>query len=180
MRVVLTAIALLLAADTSQAANVFKCVDAKGKITFTAQANCPDNHSLDDVVTARNPTISSEGEETVMAQRRIYRSPNRTYYGAPPPSVAATDGVTVVGASRIRPDCDTGLNDQDLRTAKVRGEIVPGMTRGQVASVQGDDPRRSRGGAGTDVKVSHDYKTATAVSYDRNGCAGSVSTWQRR
>lgn len=178
MRVVLIAVALLLAAGMSQAASVFKCVDAKGKITFTAHANCPDNHALDEVVSARNPTISSAGEETVMAERRVYRTHGQAYYGAPPST--ASGGVTVVGASRIRPDCDTGLNDQDLRTAKVRKEIVSGMTRSQVASIQNDDPRRGRGGAGTDVKVSSDYKSATAVTYDRNGCAGSVDTWQRR
>lgn len=178
MRYLIFAVVFTAASTASQAATVFKCVDAKGKVTFTAQSNCPDNHALNDVVTASNPTISADGEETVMAKRRR-RSSTPAYYGQPPAEVAS-DGVTVVGASRARPDCDTGLNDQDLRTAKVRGEIVPGMTRGQVASVQGDDPRRSRGGAGTDVKVSHDYKSATAVSYDRNGCAGSVSTWQRR
>ncbi len=178
MRVVLIAVALLLVAGMSQAASVFKCVDAKGKITFTAHANCPDNHALDEVVSARNPTISSAGEETVMAERRVYRTHGQAYYGAPPST--ASGGVTVVGASRIRPDCDTGLNDQDLRTAKVRKEIVSGMTRSQVASIQNDDPRRGRGGAGTDVKVSSDYKSATAVTYDRNGCAGSVDTWQRR
>lgn len=179
MRAVLIFVALLLLIGESRAASVFKCVDAKGKITFTAHANCPDNHALDEVVTARNPTISSAGEETVMAERRVYRAPAQAYYGAPP-AAAVSGGVTVVGASRIRPDCDTGLNDQDLRTAKVRKEIVSGMTRSQVASIQDDDPRRGRGGAGTDVKVSHDYKTATAVTYDRNGCAGSVDTYQRR
>ncbi|HJE67588.1 DUF4124 domain-containing protein [Pseudomonas oryzihabitans] len=178
MRAVLIAVALLLAAGESQAANVFKCVDAKGKITFTAHANCPDNHALDDVVVARNPTISSAGEETVMAERRSYRAQGQAYYGAPP--AAASGGVTVVGASRIRPDCDTGLNDQDLRTAKVRKEIMPGMTRSQVASIQNDDPRRARGGAGTDTKWSHDYKSSTSVSYDRNGCAGRIDTWQRK
>lgn len=176
---VLIVIAFLLAAVDSQAASVFKCVDSKGKITFTAHANCPDNHALDDVVVARNPTISSAGEETVMAERRVYRTQGQAYYGAPPPA-AGSGGVTVVGASRVRPDCDTGLNDQDLRTAKVRKQIVSGMNRSQVASIQNDDPRRARGGAGTDTKWSHDYKSATSVSYDRNGCAGRVDTWQRR
>lgn len=180
VRSVLLLATFLTAAANCQAATVFKCVDAKGKVTFTAQANCPESHALDDVFLVRNQTISAEGEETVMAeQRRTPLSSDKRYYGAPP-RISGQGNLTVVGASRERPDCDTGLNDQDLRTAKVRGEIVPGMTRSQVASVQGDSPRRSRGGAGIDTRWSHDMNYATSVSYDRNGCARGVSTWQRR
>ncbi|WP_367400459.1 DUF4124 domain-containing protein [Pseudomonas sp. MM227] len=62
----------LLCAITATAASgqtVFKCVDAAGKITFTANANCPSHHALDDVVSARNPTIS-RGEK-----KRPWRAP---------------------------------------------------------------------------------------------------------
>ncbi|MFF6557841.1 DUF4124 domain-containing protein, partial [Pseudomonas aeruginosa] len=42
-----------MVACSSQAATVFKCVGPDGKVTFT-QHNCPENQSLDDVVSATN------------------------------------------------------------------------------------------------------------------------------
>ncbi|MBW6128688.1 DUF4124 domain-containing protein, partial [Pseudomonas aeruginosa] len=44
-------LALLLAVSSVHAATVFKCVGPDGKVTFTQQ-NCPENQSLDDVVSA--------------------------------------------------------------------------------------------------------------------------------
>ncbi|MDO1593782.1 DUF4124 domain-containing protein [Pseudomonas aeruginosa] len=53
MKRIFPVLALLLAVSSVHAATVFKCVGPDGKVTFTQQ-NCPENQSLDDVVSATN------------------------------------------------------------------------------------------------------------------------------
>jgi hypothetical protein len=167
----------LLTAMHTQAATVFKCVDAKGKITFT-QGNCPDNHALNDVVSAENPTISGSSAPSTMVQRRRAFAESSSQYSASSPSSGAGSSVTVVGASRERPPCDTGLNDRDLRTAKVRGQVVPGMDRKDIEQSMGNKEQKSQGGGG-DYYASHNHKDATYISYDNNGCASRSYNYHR-
>lgn len=159
-------------AANAQAATVFKCVDAAGKTTFTQQ-NCPENHSLEDVVRARNPTISGSGPAARMA--RPVDGTSSLPSSISQPSQRATPRVNVVGASAPQPGCSTGLNDRDLRAAKVRGEVVTGMTRGEVESIYGSPNRNpSTRGAGRSTYWNDKYLSATSVSYDRNGCVRST------
>lgn len=179
MKLPLLAFCCFFAAAAAQAATVFKCVDAAGKITYTQQ-NCPANNSLDDVVRAHNPTVSGAGPAVRLAE------PQRQY----PPVTATTDAlsaspytvqgeaprsrVSVVGASAPQRTCDTGLNGRDLRTAKVRGEIVPGMSRKDVESMYGDPNRNGRArGTGGSTYWNDKYLSATSVSYDTGGCVRS-------
>lgn len=71
------ALILLLFASQSMAATIFRCVDANGKVTFT-QHNCPDNHVLDDVVTARNAKPSGSGPDSVMASPKVMQVQSNT------------------------------------------------------------------------------------------------------
>ncbi len=172
----------LLASATNMAcaASVFKCVDAKDKVTFTQQ-NCPDNHALDDVVSARNQAPSGTSAPSRMAeparQATQYRSAER--YTQQP--AQQSRGVTVVGGSAERAPCSTGLSDRDLRTAKVRGEIVPGMSRKDVESMYGKPNRDGHArGAGASTYWNDKYLDQTSVGYDSRGCVrGSYQSGHR-
>ncbi len=161
-------IASALLSSQASAATIFKCVDAGGKVTFTKGQNCPENTGLDDVVRAHNPRISGSSAPVQMATPRP-QGPAAGALAAP-----QQRGVAVVGGSAPPPECDTGLSDRDLRTAKVRGEIVPGMSRKDVESIHGK-PNRDGGarGAGTSTYWNDKYVDVTSVNYDRRGCVRS-------
>lgn len=173
------------AMPAAQAATVFKCVDAKGKVTFTQQ-NCPDNHALDDVISARNQAPSGSSAPTKMAepvnrtQAQHYPSTQR-YAQQPAQQAIGGTSVTVVGGSAERSPCSTGLSDRDLRTAKVRGEIVPGMSRKDVESMYGTLNRDGHArGAGASTYWNDKYLDQTSVGYDSNGCVrGSYQSGHR-
>lgn len=164
-----------LVAGQAHAATIFKCVDAAGKVTFTKGQNCPDNTGLDDVVRAHNPRISGSSAPVQMAQPRIQSQPAS---GVTSPHVQHQPprrGVAVVGGSAPRVECNTGLSDRDLRTAKVRGEIVPGMSRKDVESIHGKPNRDgSARGAGTSTYWNDKYVDVTSVRYDAGGCVRST------
>lgn len=145
------------------AATFYKCVDASGKVTFT-DSNCPANHNLNDVVTAYNPRISGSGSDVRMAEpaARIYSQP--TY---------RANEARQAQAPAIARGCSTGLSDQDLRTAKVRGEIVPGMTRKEIASIYGNPTEKGAQGGGTSTYWRKGYRELVSVNYDRSGCVKS-------
>ncbi len=162
------ALAAVFSAEASAAA-IFKCVDANGKVTFTQNQNCPENSGLDDVVRAHNPTISGSSAPVQMAP------PAASGYSPVQRTQAPSKGVAVVGGSAARPGCDTGLSDRDLRTAKVRGEIVPGMSRKDVESMYGPANRDgSARGAGTTTYWNDKYVDVTSVNYDAGGCVRST------
>ncbi len=62
-------------ASVAHAGQVFKCVDASGKVTFT-QSNCPDKHDFDSVVQAKNVAPSGSGPAVKMAatQKPVIRA----------------------------------------------------------------------------------------------------------
>lgn len=146
----------------AEAASFFKCVDASGRVTFT-DSNCPDNHELDGVVTAHNPRISGSGADVKMAEPSAKGSPRQV--------VLQND--TRQRTARAVQGCSTPLSAQDLRTAKVRGEIVPGMSREEIASIYGKPTEKGAQGSGTSTYWRKGYREVVRVSYDRNGCVSS-------
>lgn len=58
--------ALISFSSLAEAGQVFKCVDAAGKVTFT-QGNCPEKNSFDSVVEAKNVAPSGSGPAVSMA-----------------------------------------------------------------------------------------------------------------
>lgn len=165
MTKLLCAITFSLVSFTCSAETVFKCVDSQGRVTFTARANCPSQSMLDDVVSAHNARPSGAGEGTLMAPVRepANLAPRQAASAAAPAQSAGN-----------RSGCSTGLSDQELRTAKVRGEIVPGMSRKDVEGMRGRvnrDP--SARGAGTSTYWNDKYLDVTSVNFDRNGCVRS-------
>lgn len=155
-------LAALLLSSQASAATIFKCVDEAGKVTFTKNANCPRNSGLDDVISAHNAAPSGSSAPVQMAEPKSQR------YSAP---VTSKSGVVVVGGSSRQADCNTGLSDRDLRTAKVRGEVVPGMSRKDVESIHGkaSDDTNVRG-AGVNTYFKDKYVRVTSVAFDRQGC----------
>src|SRR5690606_39109119 len=105
---------LAAAMPAAQAATVFKCVHAQGKVTFTQQ-NCPENHALDDVVSARNQAPSGTSAPTKMAEpasratAQPYPSTQR-YTQQPTQQSGGGTSITVVGGSAERSPCSTGLS----------------------------------------------------------------------
>lgn len=148
----------------ASAATVFKCVDEAGKVTFTQQ-NCPKAEDFAGAVSAHNPVMSGDGPVVQMAP--VQRSQTSGLAGA-----KGTMGVSKPSAQRAK--CSTGLNDQDLRTAKVRGEVVPGMSRDEIEQMY-DKPGRNGGarGAGASTYWNDKYIDQTTIRYDSNGCVSS-------
>ena len=165
MRLSNLVLALIIVSSGAHAATIFKCVDAQGNIHFTANANCPENHDLNDVMSVDNPTISRSGESTLMA-------PTRNGVARTRQTVAGATQHAATPASPSSP-CSTGLNARDLRTAKVRGEIVPGMTRSEIQKIYGNATNKGAQGAGGSTYWSDRYKQVVSVNYDRNGCTQS-------
>ncbi|SFJ07545.1 protein of unknown function [Pseudomonas guineae] len=158
----------------AHAATMFKCVDAKGRVTFT-QANCPENHELEDVISAHNAAPSGSSAPVQMAEpRQQSQRRGTTYSTSQQPSPASPNAVTVVGGSKQRAPCSTGLSDRDLRTAKVRGEVVPGMSRKDVEDMYGKPNTDGHArGAGSSSYFRDKYVQVTHVRYGQDGCAGS-------
>lgn len=169
MRFAFISAAVLAFSANAQAATVYKCVDASGKVTFT-QHNCPEAAKLNDVVSAHNARPSGSGESAVMA------TPNRSApaYRSSQSASVTSNGVTVVGGSRTKPQCDTGLNDRDLRTAKVRGEVVEGMSRKDVEGMYGKPNRDGHAqGRGASTYRRDRRLEVTHVNYGQGGCVSS-------
>lgn len=91
------------------------------------------------------------------------------------PSSGRARGVAVIGGSAPQPVCDTGLSDRDLRTAKVRGEVVPGMSRKDVETIHGKpiEGTNARGG-GANTYWNDKYVEVTSVNFDGAGCVRST------
>ncbi len=162
-------LAALLLSTQAGAATIFKCVDEAGKVTFTKNANCPRNSGLEDVVRAHNAAPSGSSAPVQMA------TPAAPSYSSQIQQRAPNRGVAVIGGSAPQRGCDTGLSDRDLRTAKVRGEVVPGMSRKDVESMYGEVNRNgSARGAGGSTYWNDKYVDMTHVSYDAGGCVRST------
>ena len=154
-----------------QAATVFKCVDASGKVTFTQNQNCPDQTNQTAVVRAHNPEPT--GEIVQMAPTGQEQQGGYGYGESSPRSVGAK--VTGLGGKASNEGCSTGLTETELRTAKVRGEIVQGMSRQDVESIYGTpNENGATRGAGSTTYWNDKYVSQTTVSYDSGGCVRST------
>lgn len=166
-----TLLMALALSSSAEAATIFKCVDAAGKVTFTKNQNCPRNSGLDDIVRAHNPAPRGSSAPVQMATPRSAQVAGQ----AQAPAVSQPRTVAVVGGSAPSVKCDTGLSDRDLRTAKVRGEVVPGMSRKDVETIHGKpiDGTNARGG-GANTYWNDKYVEVTSVNFDGAGCVRST------
>lgn len=174
---------LLCAVPVAHSQSVQRCVGPDGAVTFT-QAGCGTELLPEQIYEVYDSRPSVAPPPEMMTQPEPYPHQHQQYpqrqhqqyqyqQQLPPPS-APRSRVTVVGGSDPRESCSTGLSDRDLRTAKVRGEIVPGMSRKDVESIYGAPNRNSPArGAGSSTYWNDKYLSATTVRYDSNGCVES-------
>lgn len=168
---------LCCAASQAQAATVFKCVDAAGKVTFTQQ-QCPEQSALHDVVRANNPTPSGSGQPTEMAPRpgsqreALRREFDQLVDDMRAPARQSAQGVNVVGGDK---PCSTGMSERDERTAVVRKQAVQGMTRQQIESMYGKPDNTTTANGEVNYRYWNDQaRTYTSVRFDQNGCSDWV------
>lgn len=156
---VFAAIALLPAA--ANAATVFKCVDASGKITFSQQG-CPDQPSS--AFTVRNQSISGSGPAAVMAQPGGFEVARE--------NEPRRGGVTVVGGNGS--SC-SDMSSQDIRSAIVRNKVFVGMTAEQAEKSWGKPDKINSSSNGDDQWVYYraDYRSQY-IYVDQAGC---VTAW---
>lgn len=175
MKGLTVAVSLLLCTTGVQAETVYKCIDAQGRVTFTQQS-CPNGKAPGLQVEVQNPRPSGVGESALMAPAAPMQAPPSSAAQPVPPPAPASGGtrVTVVGGSLEAPACSTGLSERDLRTAMVRKEIVPGMSRKEIESMFGTPSKQSSArGGGTSTYWNDRYLNVFSVDFDRNGCVES-------
>ncbi|WP_217477047.1 DUF4124 domain-containing protein [Stutzerimonas stutzeri] len=147
--------ALLLNITPTLAANVYRCTDGAGNVTFTRQGCPPDHAALSQDVT--NPTPSSD-RLIPLAKPRPRNARKHT----------AADQLTVVGVPED--GCGNRITGSAKRNAKVRQQIRPGMTRADIESTFGTpDSITSRNGQ-VQYRYSTDKGRTRTISFDEHGC----------
>lgn len=147
---------LVTASPASQAATVYRCVDAAGHITYTLQGCPPDQQQQ--LQRADNPTPGS-GSRVPMATVKTRKAKA---------SGSAGMGVVVVGE---RDDgCGNLLSDQARREAKLHRQVRQGMSRADIESAFGrpDDVTERNG------QLTYRYRSEAGrlrqISFDEAGC----------
>jgi hypothetical protein len=145
---------LFIQLTPAMAAEVFRCEDSKGHITFTLQG-CPSDHTTA-VQDAHNPT-PSKGRAVAMAKIAKQASSPRQ-----------AEGRTVVAEKQD--GCGNRVIGTQRRTAIIRKQIMTGMTQSDVESALGKpDEQTSRNG-----ETRYSYKDNNGknrqISFDQNGC----------
>lgn len=103
MHKALIVLAAVLISSQLQAATVFKCVDAAGKVTFTQNQNCPRTTELNDVVSAHNAVPSGSSAQVQMAapnKQRQQKSSGQSFVVVGTPPAAALAPVAVQAEQR--------------------------------------------------------------------------------
>lgn len=153
-QLIITSLALLIPLSSANAANVFRCEDSNGHITFTLQG-CPSDESAA-VQAAHNPTPSN-GRPVAMA-KAIKQT------AAPQKS----DSLTIVAEKQD--GCGNRVVGTERRTAIIRKQVMTGMTRDDIESSLGKpDEQTSRNG-----ETQYNYKDndgkSRQISFDQHGC----------
>ncbi len=136
------------------AADVFRCEDSNGHITFTRQG-CPSDHATA-VQNAHNPTPSN-GKPVVMAKGAKQAITHQR-----------TNSLTVVAEKQD--GCGNRIIGTQRRTAIIRKQVMAGMTQNDVESALGKpDEQTSRNGE-THFSYKDNSGKNRQISFDQNGC----------
>jgi len=151
----LLALGLLLGCAFVQAATVYRCEDANGRITFSATGCALDSEAS--LQRAENPRPGN-GKPTPMAKAK----PATRKTMQPEPTVVATrtDG------------CGDLLSARERRQAIIRGQVRAGMSRADVENALGQPRRISQLDTLTryHYDARHRQGRARLVTFDENGC----------
>lgn len=149
MRVTLFAVAILLAASQADAASVFKCVDAGGKITFS-QSACASGSSSE-AISPNAPRPSGTGKSVQLAD---------------PKTVPRLQGS---GRKASYNHCGD-LTQVDIVHAQSNGQLIIGMTGEDVVRAIGNPARINRSASGQQWVYPIDEIRSRYIYIDNNSC----------
>ncbi|TLX59556.1 hypothetical protein DN824_04335 [Stutzerimonas nosocomialis] len=146
---------LALASPAATAANVYRCVDHEGRVTFTRHGCAQDQES--DTQRAFNATPGS-GKPVPMAKPAASsRSPRKD-----------TDALLVVGGTDD--GCGNQLTSQERRIAILRKQAKAGMSMADVESALGKPTKTSTSNGLTRYSYRDGKGKTRSVNFDENGC----------
>ena len=149
---------LLAVTAPLQAANVFRCEDSKGHITYTQQG-CPTDQQLA-VQTADNlPPGAGKPVAMAASARQSRNKAGKT---------KIAKNLTIVAEQED--GCGNRVIGSQRRTAIIRQQIRAGMTQGDVESALGKPDEQSMVNGDTQYLYKTDKGTQRKVSFDQNGC----------
>lgn len=162
LKVICCAISLLTATSSLQAADVFRCKDSRGHITFT-QNGCPSDQ-LQQLQSAVNP---SPGNAMPVAMASVPQRPKNQQNQHKEPR----ERLTVVAEKQD--GCGNQLVGSQRRTAIIRKQIQPGMTMQDVESSLGKPDEKAIRNGQTQYTYQDNNGTTRQVRFDHKGCVKS-------
>lgn len=153
----------LLLLPTGEAATVFRCTSASGKVLFS-QYGCSTDQQQDRQE-ASNPTPGS-GKPVPLANPRPAALPRAVARGKPQEN---DDGMVIVGEQQN--GCGNRVTGAARRKAIIEGRIRTGMTRRDVESALGRPDKVSQNNGTLRYHYEADKKHgARSVTFDEDGC----------
>lgn len=141
--------------STANASSIQRCEDAQGRITFS-QHGCP-SEQLQQQISAHNPTPGGNQPRTMAGHQTRPET-------APRP----VNDIMVVG--QREDGCGNRVNGTERRTAMIRQQVLPGMTRADVLSSLGTPQRISRHNAHEQFHYTRADGSRYSIRFDHNGC----------
>lgn len=152
---VITSYLLFMPLGPAVAADVFRCEDPNGHVTFTQQG-CPDNQTIT-VQTASNPAPGSN-RPVAMANTTYKQGGARQHQ----------ESLTVVAEKQD--GCGNRVIGTQRRTAIIRKQIMAGMTRNDVESSLGKPDEQSSRNGEIHYRYRDNEGKSRHVSFDQQGC----------
>lgn len=147
---------LILATAPALAANIYRCVDETGNLTFTRQG-CPTNQTTQ-IRTVRNLTPSS-GKAIPLAKPRERR---KTSKGEP------SRELTVVAEQED--GCGNRVTGSARRNAIISQQVLPGMKRSDIDSAFGTPDAVTNRNGQTQYRYINDKARTRTINFDEYGC----------
>lgn len=159
---------LLYPASHALAANVYRCEDRNGHLTYTLQG-CTSQQLLQ-VQNADNPTPGSGKPIPLAKQKKQKKQPAQKTSGR---KQAKADGEALLVIGEHQDGCGNRVTGSARRTAMINGQVRSGMPLKDVESALGKpDKITSQNG-----QVRYLYRdkdgNSKQVSFDENGCVRS-------
>ncbi len=163
MRLPALLLSTLFLLPTSEAATVFRCTSADGKVLFS-QHGCPTDQQQDRQE-ASNPTPGS-GKPVPLATPKAAAQPRAVARGK---GQVNENDVVVVGEQQN--GCGNRVTGAARRKAIIEGRIKTGMTRSDVESALGRPDKVSQNNGTLRYHYEADKKRgARSVTFDEDGC----------
>ncbi len=143
------ALGFVITSNTAYSANIYRCTDSRGTVTFTQQG-CPSDQQLEQQ-RVNNQTPGS------VAHKPVVHKPNRQ-----------ARSLTVVGLPQDR--CGSALSAAEKRKAIVQNRILAGMTQADVESALGKPNSVTLNNNQQTYRYQNGKKQSRTVKFDQSGC----------